>query len=74
MTAQETTLKEDLLPLRAVHHVELFAGNAKQSSYYYRMAFGLPACVRISTGTDEENARCVEALRAVISEGVLNER
>jgi histidinol-phosphate aminotransferase len=24
-------------------------------------AFGLPRCVRISTGTDEENARCVEA-------------
>jgi len=24
-------------------------------------AFGLPQCVRISTGTDEENARCVEA-------------
>ena len=25
-------------------------------------AFGLPQCIRISTGTDEENARCVEAL------------
>jgi len=25
-------------------------------------AFGLPYCVRISTGTDEENHRCVEAL------------
>jgi histidinol-phosphate aminotransferase len=25
-------------------------------------AFGLPQCVRISTGTDEENARCVEAV------------
>jgi len=25
-------------------------------------AFGLPQCVRISTGTDEENQRCVEAL------------
>jgi 4-hydroxyphenylpyruvate dioxygenase len=40
MTALETTLKDDLLPLRAVHHVELFTGNAKQSAYYYRMAFG----------------------------------
>jgi histidinol-phosphate aminotransferase len=26
-------------------------------------AFGLPQCVRISTGTDEENARCVEAVK-----------
>jgi histidinol-phosphate aminotransferase len=25
-------------------------------------AFGLPQCIRISTGTDEENARCVEAV------------
>ena len=25
-------------------------------------AFGLPQCVRISTGTDEENQRCIEAL------------
>jgi histidinol-phosphate aminotransferase len=26
-------------------------------------AFGLPQCLRISTGTEEENALCVEALR-----------
>jgi histidinol-phosphate aminotransferase len=25
-------------------------------------AFGLPQCIRISTGTDEENARCVQAV------------
>ena len=25
-------------------------------------AFGLPQCIRISTGTDEENQRCIEAL------------
>lgn len=30
-------------------------------------AFGLPHCVRISTGTDEENQRCVDALPAVDS-------
>ncbi len=29
-------------------------------------AFGLPHCIRISTGTDEENEVCVEALRAVL--------
>jgi histidinol-phosphate aminotransferase len=28
-------------------------------------AFGLPACVRISTGRDEENHRCVEAMEKV---------
>jgi 4-hydroxyphenylpyruvate dioxygenase len=30
----------DPLPLRAVHHVEFFCGNAKQAAYYYRLAFG----------------------------------
>ena len=25
-------------------------------------AFGLPQCIRVSTGTDEENARCVQAV------------
>ncbi|MBR9977705.1 MAG: 4-hydroxyphenylpyruvate dioxygenase [Bacteroidetes bacterium] len=33
-------MKQDTLPLRAVHHVELYCGNAKQSAYYYRQAFG----------------------------------
>jgi len=28
------------LPLKAVHHVELIAGNAKQASFFYRKAFG----------------------------------
>jgi histidinol-phosphate aminotransferase len=29
-------------------------------------AFGLPHCLRISTGTDEENATCVDALKKVL--------
>jgi histidinol-phosphate/aromatic aminotransferase/cobyric acid decarboxylase-like protein len=28
-------------------------------------AFGLPNCVRISTGTDAENQRCMEAIEQV---------
>lgn len=28
------------LPLRAIHHVELLVGNAKQAAYYYQKAFG----------------------------------
>ena len=30
--------------------------------------FGLPHCLRISTGTDEENARCVAMLEEVLAE------
>src|SRR3954471_11656075 len=28
------------LPLKAIHHIELLVGNAKQAAYYYRHAFG----------------------------------
>lgn len=28
------------LPLKAIHHVELLVGNAKQAAYYYQHAFG----------------------------------
>src|ERR1700704_2094670 len=37
---QQQTRGENPLKLKRVHHVELFAGNAKQSAYYYRTAFG----------------------------------
>lgn len=40
MQVESNELKQDLLPLRAVHHVEIYSGNAKQSAYYYRQAFG----------------------------------
>ena len=30
-------------------------------------AFGLPQCIRISTGTDEENRLCIETLRRLCS-------
>ncbi len=40
MQVETHELKQDLLPLRAVHHVEIYCGNAKQSAYYYRQAFG----------------------------------
>lgn len=32
--------------------------------------FGLPHCLRISTGTMEQNRKCVEALEAAVREGV----
>src|SRR5260370_30588801 len=30
----------DVLPLRRIDHVRLFVGNARQSAYFYRNAFG----------------------------------
>src|SRR5580658_3904277 len=35
-----TTMTGDCLPLKAIHHVELLVGNAKQAAYFYRHAFG----------------------------------
>ncbi len=40
MQVENQELKQDILPLRAVSHVEIYSGNAKQSAYYYRQAFG----------------------------------
>jgi histidinol-phosphate aminotransferase len=28
-------------------------------------SFGLPQCIRISTGTDEDNRRCLDAIQKV---------
>jgi 4-hydroxyphenylpyruvate dioxygenase len=33
-------LRENPLKLKRIHHVEFWVGNAKQSSFYYRKAFG----------------------------------
>src|ERR1700727_2102082 len=34
------TMTKDLLPLRRIDHVRFFVGNARQSAYFYRNAFG----------------------------------
>ncbi len=34
------TVITDSLPLKAIHHVEFWVGNAKQAEYFYRNAFG----------------------------------
>jgi 4-hydroxyphenylpyruvate dioxygenase len=40
-TASKTTAAEtDPLPLRGIDHVRFFVGNARQSAYFYRNAFG----------------------------------
>src|SRR5437868_5887246 len=31
----------DFLPLKGTHHVEFYVGNARQSAYFYRAAFGM---------------------------------
>src|SRR5262245_57465288 len=39
-TLQATTAR-DFLPLNGTDHIEFYVGNAKQTAYYYRAAFGM---------------------------------
>jgi 4-hydroxyphenylpyruvate dioxygenase len=37
----EVTSKKDFLPLNGTDYVEFYVGNARQASYFYRLAFGM---------------------------------
>jgi 4-hydroxyphenylpyruvate dioxygenase len=37
----EVTIKKDFLPLNGTDYVEFYVGNARQASYFYRLAFGM---------------------------------
>lgn len=40
VVALKATNKEDFLPLNGTDYIEMYVGNAKQSAYFYQMAFG----------------------------------
>src|SRR5438132_1611651 len=46
----------DPLPLRRIDHVRFFVGNARQSAYFYRNAFGFDvvAYAGLETGSKQE--------------------
>ncbi|HEX4284574.1 MAG TPA: 4-hydroxyphenylpyruvate dioxygenase [Terracidiphilus sp.] len=39
--SQASSGREDFLPLKGTDHVEFYVGNARQSAYFYRTAFGM---------------------------------
>jgi len=41
LNQSETTANTDFLPLKGTDHVEFYVGNARQSAYFYRAAFGM---------------------------------
>jgi 4-hydroxyphenylpyruvate dioxygenase len=41
VTQPRTTPATDFLPLKGTDHVEFYVGNARQSAYFYRAAFGM---------------------------------
>ena len=55
-------MSKDPVPLKAVHHVEFYVGNAKQAAYYYRKAFGYDqtAYSGLETGDREKASYVLE--------------
>ncbi|MEI8133803.1 MAG: 4-hydroxyphenylpyruvate dioxygenase [bacterium] len=53
---------QDFLPLRGIDHIEFFVGNAKQSAYYYRSAFGfkLTGYAGLETGVRDRASYVLE--------------
>jgi len=53
-----TSALRDTLPLRRIDHVRFFVGNARQSAYFYRNAFGFDviAYAGLETKTKHEAA------------------
>src|SRR5205085_1282608 len=51
-------MSHDVLPLRRIDHVRFFVGNARQSAYFYRNAFGFDviAYAGLETGLRDEAA------------------
>ncbi len=52
----------DFLPIRAIDHIELFVGNAKQAAYYYRSAMGfkLTNYAGLETGCRDRSSYVLE--------------
>ncbi len=58
----------DVLPLRRIDHVRFFVGNARQSAYFYRNAFGfdIVAYAGLETGVAQpaSNSAAAAAVQA----------
>lgn len=54
--------EKDFFPIRAIDHLEFVVGNAKQSAYYYRSAFGfkLTAYAGLETGVRDRASYLLE--------------
>lgn len=56
MVEENKNLRENLFPVKGIHHLHLYVGNAKQSCYYFAHAFGFqPIAYRgLETGQREQ--------------------
>lgn len=71
MMMKSRVKKEEIFPVKSVHYVEIYTGNAKQSSYYFASAFGfkLVAYKGLETGSRDRVSYVMEqgAIRLVIT-------
>ncbi|WP_071393522.1 4-hydroxyphenylpyruvate dioxygenase [Bacillus tuaregi] len=65
------TKKQEIFPVKNVHYVEIYTGNAKQAAYYYAKAFGfkLKAYKGLETGSRDKVSYMLEqgAIRLVLT-------
>ena len=70
------------IAIKSIHHVEIWAGNAKQAAYYYRKGFGFSqiAYAGLETGLKDRTSYCLgeNKVRLVLStpldeHGVMND-
>ncbi len=63
--------KEELFPVKSIHHVEIYVGNAKQAAYFYAKAFGfnVKAYRGLETGCRDRVSYVLEqgAIRLVVT-------
>jgi 4-hydroxyphenylpyruvate dioxygenase len=77
MMATPTVKKEEIFPVKNVHYVEIYTGNAKQSAYYFAKAFGfkLVAYRGLETGCRDRVSYVLEqgAIRLILT-GTLSDQ
>jgi 4-hydroxyphenylpyruvate dioxygenase len=77
MMATPTVKKEEIFPVKNVHYVEIYTGNAKQSAFYYAKALGfkLVAYRGLETGCRDRVSYVLEqgAIRIILT-GTLSDQ
>lgn len=62
LVAEMPATTADFLPLKGIDHIELYVGNAKQSAYFYRAAFGfsITGYAGLETGLRDKSSYLLE--------------
>jgi 4-hydroxyphenylpyruvate dioxygenase len=71
------TKKQEIFPVKSIHHIEIFTGNAKQAAFYYAKAFGfkLAAYKGLETGSRDQVSYVLEqgAIRLILTGSLSDE-